>query len=41
MGRILGVEVVIEYITTGASCPWNLSTVPTLAPGSSSCILKT
>ena len=40
-GASSGVEVVIEYMTTGASCPGNLSTVPTLAPGSRSCILKT
>ena len=28
-------EVAIEKKTTGASCPWNLSTVPTRAPSGS------
>src|ERR1039458_1613646 len=35
LGASSGVEVAIEYKTTGASCPWNLSTVPTLDPAGS------
>ena len=32
-GRESAPDVAIETMTTGASCPWNLSTVPMRAPG--------
>ena len=32
-GASSGDDVAMEKMTTGASCPWNLSTVPTRRPG--------